>query len=132
MIHNTRRSLCLEDTEPTGEVLLKTCKLDSESQQWRWLDQSMLMNYATSRCLSAEQKEPIQTRSCDVDPTGLIWDCDRDRLISKNTSMMLSIEGRRLTLSQDSKHSKWKSIDEGDICQEKLSKSKRTFCVCTD
>ncbi|CAK6961980.1 solute carrier family 51 subunit beta [Scomber scombrus] len=120
LIHNTQRSLCLEDTEPTGDVLLKECDLDSESQKWVWVDQSMLMSLATSRCLSAQQREPIQTRSCDVDIAGLMWDCDRDRLISRNTSMMLSVKGRRLTLSQDSKNSKWKSLDKGDICQEKL------------
>ena len=127
LIHNTQRSLCLEDTEPAGDVLLKECNLDSESQKWVWVDQSMLMSLATSRCLSAQQRESIQTRSCDVDIAGLTWDCDRDRLISRNTSMMLSMKGRRLTLSQDSKNSKWKSLDEGDICQEKLSKSVRMF-----
>ncbi|XP_067452941.1 solute carrier family 51 subunit beta [Thunnus thynnus] len=123
LIHNTRRSLCLEDTAPAGEVLLKKCNLDSKSQQWVWVDQNMLMCVGSSRCLSAQHRKPIQTQSChdpEVDAAGLMWDCDRDRLISRNTSMLLSIDGRRLTLSQDSKHSKWRSLDEGDICQEKL------------
>ncbi|XP_070759648.1 uncharacterized protein [Enoplosus armatus] len=123
MIHNTQRSLCLGDSAATGEVLLKKCNLDSESQQWTWIDQGMLICVASSRCLSAIQGEPVRTRSCqgpEVDAVGLMWDCDRDRLISRNTSMLLSIDGRRLILAHDSKHSKWRSLDEGDICQEKL------------
>lgn len=132
LIHNTHRSLCLEDTVPAGEVLLKKCNQGSESQQWVWVDQSMLMCVASSRCLSAQHREPVQTQSCldlKVDTAGLMWDCDRDRLISRNTSMLLSIDGQRLTLSQDSRHSKWRSLDEGDICQEKLSKSVRTVML---
>ncbi|KAM7406596.1 hypothetical protein PAMP_000966 [Pampus punctatissimus] len=128
LIHNTHRSLCLEDTEPAGEVLLKKCNLDSESQQWVWVDQSMLMCVASSRCLSAQHREPVRTQPCldrEVNAVGLMWDCDRDRLISRNTSMLLSIDGRRLTLSRGSRHSKWRSLDGGDICQEKL-RSKRS------
>ncbi|XP_044057589.1 solute carrier family 51 subunit beta [Siniperca chuatsi] len=123
MIHNTQRSLCLQDSAATNEVLLKRCNLDSESQQWIWIDRGMLMCVASSRCLSALPREPVGTRSCqgpEVDAAGLMWDCDRDRLISRNTSMLLSIDGRRLILTHDSKHSKWRSLDEGDICQEKL------------
>lgn len=126
MIHNTQRSLCLEDSAAPGRVLLKKCNLDSESQQWMWVDQGMLMCAASSRCLSAAQSEPLRTRSCrgpEVNAAGLMWDCDRDRLISRNTSMLLSIDGRHLILTHDSKRSKWRSLDEGDICQEKLSKS---------
>ncbi|XP_073320801.1 uncharacterized protein [Pagrus major] len=122
MIHNTKSSLCLEDSA-IGEVLLKKCNVDSESQQWTWIDQGMLMCVASSRCLLAVQREPLQTQSCqgpEVDAVELVWDCDRDRLISKNTSMLLSVDGRRLILAHDSKSSKWRSLDVGDICQEKL------------
>lgn len=123
MIHNTQRSLCLEDSAATGEVLLKKCNLASESQQWTWMDGGMLMCVTSTRCLSALHREPVRTQSCwgpEVDVTGLMWNCDRGRLISRNTSMMLSIDGWRLILTHDSKHSKWRSLDEGDICQEKL------------
>ncbi|XP_040886584.1 solute carrier family 51 subunit beta [Toxotes jaculatrix] len=123
MIYNTQHSLCLEDSAATGEVLLKKCNLDSEGQQWVWIAQGMLMCVASSRCLSAQHTEPVQTLSCqgtDVDTARLTWDCDRDRLISRNTSMLLSLDGQRLTLTYNSKHSKWRALDEGDICQEKL------------
>ncbi|XP_056269721.1 solute carrier family 51 subunit beta isoform X2 [Pseudoliparis swirei] len=123
MIHNTQSSLCLEESASTGEVLLKNCNLDSESQQWIWTDRGMLMCVMSSRCLSALQKEPVQTLPCrgsEVDATATLWDCDRGRLISGNNSMLLSIDGWRLVLTHDSKLSKWKSLDEGDICQEKL------------
>lgn len=126
MIHNTKYSLCLEDSAAIGEVLLQKCNLDSEFQQWIWINHNMLMCAASSRCLSAMQREPLQTQSCEgpkVDTAGLMWDCDKDRLISRNTSMLLSIDGRRPILTHDSKHSKWRSLDEGDICQKELSKS---------
>ncbi|XP_039988743.1 solute carrier family 51 subunit beta isoform X2 [Xiphias gladius] len=123
MIHNTQRMLCLEDSAATGEVLLKKCNLDSEYQQWVWFAQGMLMCVASSRCLSAQQTDQVQTWSCqgsEVDVAGLMWDCNRDRLISRNTSMLLSLHGKHLILTYDSKYSKWRSLDEGDICQEKL------------
>ena len=128
MVHNMQRSLCLEETPATGEVLLKSCSLDSESQQWAWVDQGLLMCVPSSRCLSALQREPVHTGPCwgpGVDVRGLMWDCDRGRLISRNSSMLLSVDGGRLTLAHDSKHSKWKSLDEGDICHERLSESAR-------
>lgn len=130
MIHNTHCSLCLEDSAATGEVLLKKCNLDSERQQWVWIAQGMLMGVASSMCLSAQQTKPVQTQSCqetEVDAAGLMWDCDRDRLISRNTSMLLSVDGQHLILTYNSKYSKWRSLDEGDICQEKLSKSSPLF-----
>ncbi|XP_042344753.1 solute carrier family 51 subunit beta [Plectropomus leopardus] len=123
MIHNTHRSLCLDDSAATGEVLLKNCNLDSESQQWIWIGQGMLMCVASSRCLSALQQKPVLTRPCfesEMNATDLMWDCDRSRLINKKSSMLLSVDGRHLILTHDSKHSKWRSLDEGDICQEKL------------
>ncbi|XP_075325261.1 uncharacterized protein LOC142383029 [Odontesthes bonariensis] len=122
MIHNSQCSLCLEDSADTGEVLLKKCNLDSVSQQWLWINQGMLMCVASSRCLSS-QSEPVQTRSChgpDVDAAGLMWDCDSDRLISRNASLLLSVSHQRLILTKHSKHSKWRSLDEGDVCQERL------------
>lgn len=127
MIYNTKSSLCLEDSA-TGEVLLKKCNIDSASQQWTWIDQGMLMCVASSNCLLAVQRKPLQTQPCrssEVDAVQFAWDCDRDRLISKNTSMLLSVDGQHLILAHDSKHSKWRSLDVGDICQEKLSKSIR-------
>nr|XP_046232192.1 solute carrier family 51 subunit beta [Scatophagus argus] len=123
MIHNTQHSLCLEDSAATGEVLLKKCNLESESQQWMWISQGMLMCVASSRCLSAMQREPLQTQACwgpKVEAAALMWDCDNNRLISRNTSMLLSIDGQQLVFTHESKHSKWRSLDEGDICQEKL------------
>lgn len=125
MIHNTQHCLCLEDSVDSGEVLLRKCNLDSESQQWSWIDQGMLMCVASSRCLSAQQGELVRTQSChgleeDEDVTGQVWDCDRDRLINRNTSMLLSVSGQHLILTQDSEQSKWRSLDEGDICKERL------------
>lgn len=127
MIHNTHHSLCLEDS--ADEVLLKTCNLDSEFQQWVWINQGMLMCVASSRCLSAQQAEPVQTRPCqgaEADVGALLWDCDRGRLISRNTSMLLSADGRRLAQSHVSKDYKWRSLDKGDICHENLRKSGTT------
>lgn len=121
MIHNTQLSLCLEDSE--DKVILKKCNLDSESQQWVWTNQGMLMCVSSSRCLTSEGHELVQTRPCnrpDVDAAGLKWDCNSSRLISRNTSMLLSSNGKHVTLSQHSKHSKWRSLDEGDICQDRL------------
>ncbi|AWP02110.1 hypothetical protein SMAX5B_015295 [Scophthalmus maximus] len=123
MIHNTHFSLCLEDSAATGVVLLRRCNLDSGYQQWVWLAQGMLMCVASSRCLSAQQTEPIRTLSCqgpEVDAAGLMWDCERDRLMSRNTSMLLSVDGKRKIPTFHSKHSKWRSLDEGDFCQENL------------
>lgn len=128
IIYNRQHSLCLEDSTVTGEVMLKECNLDSRLQQWTWINEGMLMSVASSRCLSALQSEPVTTQSCDgleTDSTGQMWDCDRDMLISRATSMLLSIEGRRLTFTHGSKNSKWRSLDKGDICQEKVSKFKR-------
>lgn len=125
MIYNTQHSLCLEESAAMGEVLLRKCNLESESQQWIWIDQGMLMCAASFRCLSAIQRETPKTQPCrepSADPAGLMWDCDGDRLLSRNTSMLLSIDGQHLTLKHSDKNSKWRSQDEGGICQNKLSK----------
>ncbi|KAM6980586.1 uncharacterized protein FYW47_000317 [Aplochiton taeniatus] len=127
MIHNTLHSLCLEDSITTGLVQLKRCNLDSEHQQWIWRDQRVLVSVGTSRCLSAHHTGPVQTVSCDhLEDWGdsLLWDCERNSLISQNNSLELSTDGKHLSLSHKSKHSKWKSLDEGDICQDRL-RSKR-------
>ncbi|XP_068597925.1 solute carrier family 51 subunit beta [Brachionichthys hirsutus] len=123
MIHNSQRSLCLEDSAAAGHVLLRGCNLDSESQQWLWTRQGMLMSAASSRCLSAQQSGPVRTLRCPgpkVDAAGFMWDCDRGRLISRNTSMLLSTDGQHLITSHDGKQSTWRSLDEGSICQERL------------
>lgn len=128
MIHNSQLSLCLEELAHTGEVLLQRCNLDSESQQWFWISPGMLMCAASSRCLSAQHSEPVRTQPCDepdVDPAGLMWDCDGDRLISRDTAKLLSVSDQRLTLAKLSKYSKWRSVDQGDICQDRLSKSQQ-------
>lgn len=125
MIHNVHRSLCLEDIPESGEVVARKCSLDSDFQQWIWEEQSRLVNMATSRCLSAHHLQPVRTQPCPVPGEGdrtnfLDWDCDRGRLISRNNSLMLSLSGRRLVLTDDGKNIKWKSLDKGDICVEKL------------
>ncbi|XP_017275081.1 solute carrier family 51 subunit beta [Kryptolebias marmoratus] len=123
MIHNSKLSLCVEDSAGSSEVLLKKCNLDSEFQRWAWVGQGMLMCVASSRCLSAQQSESVHTQPCsepDVNPAGLLWDCDSGRLFSRNASMLLSTDGQRLILTKHSKHAKWGSLDEGDICQDRL------------
>lgn len=129
MIHNTLHSLCLEDFPKTGLVQLNKCNLDSVLQQWIWRDQSLLERVGTSRCLSAHHSNPIQTVPCEGvedgghrGDGGLRWGCELNRLISQNSSLELSTDGKRLTLSHRSKQTKWRSLDEGDICQERLSK----------
>lgn len=126
MIYNTHHSLCLEDSAAMGEVLLRKCNLESEAQQWIWIDQGILMCAASFRCLSAIHTETPKTQPCrgpSVDPAELMWDCDGDRLLSRNTSMLLSIDGQHLTLKDNNKNPKSRSQDEGDICQKKFSKS---------
>ncbi|XP_010875700.2 uncharacterized protein si:cabz01068815.1 [Esox lucius] len=131
MIHNALHSLCLEDNPKTGLVNLKKCSLDSELQQWIWRDQSVLKNMGTSRCLSSTHTDPVVTVHCqglaDEENRGdeaLQWGCEWDRLISKNNSLELSADGQRLTLTSRSKRTKWRSLDKGDICLERL-RSKR-------
>lgn len=124
MLYNTQHSLCLHDGEATGEVSLKECNLGSESQQWIWMDPGMLVSVASSKCLMAVQTKPLRTQECEgeaVDPSLLMWECDKDRIISRNTSMLLSVDGQHLTLSHNNKYSKWKSLDTDDICSQRLS-----------
>lgn len=89
------------------------------------MDPGMLMSVASSKCLLAVQSKPLRTQDCegeDVDPSLLMWECDKDRIISRNTSMLLSVDDQHLTLSHNNKYSKWKSLDTGDICSQRLSK----------
>ncbi|XP_056134432.1 solute carrier family 51 subunit beta [Lampris incognitus] len=123
LVHNTHHSLCLEDTVVEGPLLLKKCSLDSVFQQWIWWNQRLMKCVGTSRCLSAHHRDPVQTISCEgtKDGTGwLLWDCEGDRLIGQNSSLELSTNGKRVILSHKSKRSKWRSLDAGDICQERL------------
>ncbi|XP_012717087.2 solute carrier family 51 subunit beta [Fundulus heteroclitus] len=123
MIHNTQYGLCLEDSADTGQVLMKKCNLDSQAQQWVWMNHGMLMCVASSRCLSAQQNHPVQTQPCqdsDMDAAEMMWDCTSNRLISRNTSLMLSTNGQEVILTNHLKHFQWKSLDEGDICKTRL------------
>lgn len=125
MLYNTQDGLCLHDSTATDEVLLKKCNLESGFQQWIWVNQGMLMCVASTKCLLATQSRTLRTQACegvDVDPSVLMWDCDKDRLISRNTSMFLSVEGQHATLSRSNKYSEWKSFDTNDICWQSLSK----------
>lgn len=124
-IYNTQHSLCLEEATVTGLVVLRRCNLYSESQQWTWSDEGTLVSAASSRCLSAPQDEPVKTVPCEgreADSARLMWDCDRDGLVSRSTALLLSVDGQQLTLTHGGKSSKWKSLEKGDICQEKLQR----------
>ncbi|CAL9701292.1 unnamed protein product [Knipowitschia caucasica] len=125
LIHNLQRSLCLEEVSGSGEVVGRECSLDSDSQQWLWEDRTRLVNVQTSRCLSARHLQPVLTEACpEAGEQGLKgvleWDCDRERLISRNNSLLLSLSGRKVLLTDDNKNVRWKSLDQGDICQETL------------
>ncbi|XP_054878436.1 solute carrier family 51 subunit beta [Poeciliopsis prolifica] len=123
MIHNTQYGLCLEESADTGQVLLKKCDLDSQAQQWLWINQGMLMCVGSCRCLSAQQNHPVQTQACpesDQEAPELMWDCSSNRLSSRNTSLLLSTDGQRVILDNHLKHFEWKSLDVGDICQTSL------------
>lgn len=122
MIHNNAESLCLEDSLGDVGVQLKRCSVDSELQQWIWTDQMILMNIHTQRCLSAFHSDPMQTLDCDGQDD-LQWQCMNHRLISLSLSLELGVHNGRLALTNTGKSTRWKSLDQGNICQEKLSKS---------
>lgn len=127
-VYNAQHGLCLEETAATGQVVLRGCSLYSESQQWTWTEEGMLMSLASSRCLSASQNEPVRTDACEgheADLSGQLWDCDRSRLISRSTAMQLSFEGQHLLLGHGGEGSKWTSVEKGDICREKLERKFR-------
>ncbi|TSL68167.1 Organic solute transporter subunit beta [Bagarius yarrelli] len=118
MIHNSFENLCLEDSLEGAEIQLKRCTVDSELQQWIWTERRYLMNVHTQRCLSAFPSDPIQTLECDGSPY-LQWQCMNHRLISLSHFLELGVQGR-LALITTGKSTQWKSLDQGDICQEKL------------
>lgn len=120
MIHNNAESLCLEDSNGDAGVQLKRCSVDSELQQWVWLEQMFLMNIHTQRCLSADLSDPIKTLDCDgLDD--LHWQCMNHRLISQSHSLKLGVHKGKLVLTNTEKSTTWKSLDQGNICQERLS-----------
>ncbi|XP_066502983.1 solute carrier family 51 subunit beta isoform X2 [Hoplias malabaricus] len=117
MIHNTVDSLCLED--PGAGVYLRRCRVDSDLQQWVWKETRFLVNVETQRCLSAVHQDPVRTLECDGGDH-LQWQCESHRLISVNRSLELTVDRGTVTLSSSGKNNRWKSLDEGDICQDKL------------
>lgn len=122
MIHNTVESLCLQDSPAGTAVTLRKCNLDDDLQQWAWQDQRFLWNIGTQRCLSAFQEHPVLTVACDGGEN-LQWGCENQRLLSLNHSLELSAERGRLRLAPGGHTSRWRSLDKGDICEERLSKS---------
>lgn len=122
MIHNNVESLCLEDSLGNYGVQLKRCSVDSELQQWIWTERMLLMNIHTQRCLSAVQSDPIHTINCDGEDD-LLWQCVNHKLISLSHSLELGVHNGRLALTNTGKSTRWKSLDQGNICQEKLSES---------
>ncbi|XP_060797067.1 solute carrier family 51 subunit beta [Neoarius graeffei] len=119
MIHNNMESLCLEDSLRDGGVQLKRCSVNSELQQWVWTERLFLMNVHTQRCLSAFPTNPIQTLDCNGEED-LQWQCMNHRLISLSYSLELGVHRGSLALINTGKSTRWKSLDQGDICQEKL------------
>lgn len=122
MIHNTIESLCLQDSPSGNGIKLRRCNLDNDLQQWAWQEQRFLRNVGTQRCLSAFHERPVLTIECDGGEH-LEWGCENLRLLSLNRSLELSVEKSRLRLSAGGQTSSWRSLDKGDICQERLSKS---------
>ncbi|KAG7278137.1 hypothetical protein CRUP_019447 [Coryphaenoides rupestris] len=148
LIHNTQHSLCLEDLQTVpgagagaGAVGLRVCSLDSRLQQWVWWNRRVLKNLGSDRCLAGRGgagQATVWTAGCHQELDGeetavaalavkdLLWDCEGGRLISVSSSLELSVDDSMSpALSLKSKRSgKWRSLDQGDICQESL-RSKR-------
>ncbi|CAL8246545.1 unnamed protein product [Lota lota] len=147
LIHNTHHSLCLEDQAGpgigTGAVVLRKCNLDSQLQQWVWWNRRVLKNLGSDRFLASRGTDPVRTVGCqaleeeEVQGAGeggggagaeeeILWNCEGSRLISVSTRLELSVDDSLSpALSLHSQRSgKWRSLDEGDICQEIL-RSKR-------
>ncbi|XP_016403881.1 uncharacterized protein LOC107737002 isoform X2 [Sinocyclocheilus rhinocerous] len=127
-IHSMKEGLCLEDSSE-GVVELRTCSLDSVLQQWKWTDHCFLVNTGTLRCLSAIHTDPVQTIACDSGEH-IKWQCKAQQLISLQNSLALSTERGKLRLNTG-EHDTWKSLDAGDICQNKL-RSRRESDLETD
>ncbi|CAL8404641.1 unnamed protein product [Boreogadus saida] len=137
-----------------GAVGLGRCNLDSRLQQWVWWNRRVLRNLGSDRCLASRGTDPARTVGCPateeqeeeeeevvVQGAGagageggagvveeeMLWDCERSRLISVSSGLELSVDDDSLSpaLSPLSQRSgRWRSLDEGDICQEIL-RSKR-------
>ncbi|XP_064192731.1 solute carrier family 51 subunit beta isoform X1 [Anguilla rostrata] len=119
MIYNTIHGLCLQDSRGSDRVQLWRCDLDSHFQQWFWEDGRLLVNRGTARCLSSHQMNPVLTASCNGSE-GLWWHCRSNWLVSHSSSLKLTTDGKDLSLSHENKLSKWRSLEEGNICQESL------------
>ncbi|CAL8379581.1 unnamed protein product [Arctogadus glacialis] len=137
-----------------GAVGLGRCNLDSRFQQWVWWNRRVLRNLGSDRCLAGRGTDPVRTVGCPameeqeeeeeevVQGAGagagageggagvveeeMLWDCERSRLISVSSGLELSVDDSLSpALSPLSQRSgRWRSLDEGDICQEIL-RSKR-------
>ncbi|KAI2662935.1 hypothetical protein ROHU_017812 [Labeo rohita] len=123
-----KEGLCLEDSSE-GVVELRTCSLDSVLQQWKWTDYWFLVNAGTQRCLSAVHTDPVQTITCDSGEH-IKWQCKAQQLISLQNSLALSTERGNVKLNTG-EHDTWKSLDAGDICQNK-QRSRRDSDLETD
>ncbi|KAJ8340333.1 hypothetical protein SKAU_G00349660 [Synaphobranchus kaupii] len=119
MIYNTIHGLCLQDSSESNGVQLKHCNLNAHFQQWFWEDGRLLVNRGTARCLSSHQINPVLTAPCNASE-GLWWDCQSHWLVSHGSSLKLTTDGKGLFLSHENKLSKWRSLEEGNICQESL------------
>lgn len=118
MIRSVREGLCLEDNSIIG---LKECDPDSENQQWFWTDKWYLVNTGTFRCLSSLDNQHVTAAVCYAgDHIG--WRCEAQQILSSRNSLVLSSEGRKVSLGAD--QHKWTTLDGGDICQNKMSESK--------
>lgn len=143
LIHNTQHSRCLEDLQTSpgaGAVGLRVCNLDSRLQQWVWWNRRVLKNLGSDRCLAGRGgagQATVWTVGCHQELDGeetaavaaaakdLLWDCEGGRLISVSSSLELSVDDSMSpALSPKSERGgKWRSLDQGDICQESLSES---------
>ena len=137
LIHNTHHSLCLEDQAGPGPgpgaVGLGRCNLDSQLQQWVWWNRRVLKNLGSDRCLASRGTDPVRTVGCQAleeeqeeEEEEMLWDCESSRLVSVSSGLELSVDDDGLSpaLSALSQRSgRWRSLDEGDICQEILSES---------
>jgi len=145
LIHNTQHSLCLEDLQTSpgagagaGAVGLRVCNLDSRLQQWVWWNRRVLKNLGSDRCLAGrggDGQAMVWTAGCHQELDGeetaaaaakdLLWNCEGGRLIGVSSSLQLYVDdSMSLALSPKSERGgKWRSLDQGDICQESLSES---------
>ncbi|KAJ8247470.1 hypothetical protein GJAV_G00246810 [Gymnothorax javanicus] len=119
MIYNTMHGLCLQDSSDLTSVQLKRCNVDSRFQQWFWKDGRLLVNRGTAKCLSSDQISPVRTVPCNTSET-LWWHCHSHWLISHSNSLKLTTDGQSLFLAHEHKLSKWRSLEEGNICLESV------------